>query len=226
MAVTTHYSPKPFTWSYSRLKNYEACPKKHLEVDIKKRFKEEESEQLAWGNSVHKALADYIQKGGPLPKGMEPYKRWCDMIVNGAGTNYVEQKLAITKDFTSCGYFDKDVWFRAVGDVIKINGSVGMIIDWKTGKILEDSVQLALAAACVFAEYPEVQVIRSMFVWLKEDADTREDFTRADMPGLWRVLWPRIEAMKVSHETSDYPAKQGGLCKRFCPVKSCAFNGG
>ena len=48
MAVTTTFDGKavvkPFSWSYSRLKNYEACPKKHYHLDIKKDLPPEESE--------------------------------------------------------------------------------------------------------------------------------------------------------------------------------------
>ena len=47
---------KAFAFSYSRIKNFEACPKRHLEVDLKKTFKEADSDQLTWGNAVHKAL--------------------------------------------------------------------------------------------------------------------------------------------------------------------------
>ena len=50
MAVTTYNKPKPFAWSYSRLKNFEVCPKRHFHVDIAKDFREEEGESLVWGN--------------------------------------------------------------------------------------------------------------------------------------------------------------------------------
>ena len=56
---TTSYGAtgKPFSWSYSRVKNYRSCPLKHYHVDIKKDYKEDESEILTWGNEVHGALA-------------------------------------------------------------------------------------------------------------------------------------------------------------------------
>ena len=57
---------------------------------------------------------------------------------------------------------------------------MGLVVDWKTGKILEDGVQLALAAACVFTHYPEVEHIRSEFIWLKDNATTPAYFKRRD----------------------------------------------
>jgi hypothetical protein len=98
-------------------------------------------------------------------------------------------------------------------------------VDYKTGKILEDGSQLALMAACVFAHHADVKKVRSEFVWLKEDATTRADFTRDDMTRVWRNLWPRIEALEHAHNTITYPPKPGALCKRWCPVTGCPHHG-
>lgn len=223
--VTTYNKPKPFAWSYSRLKNFESCPKRHYEVDIIKSVKEEESEQLKFGNMLHDALAKRIKDGTPLPKPFAQYEPWVERIADPQGKILVEQKLAITKDFAPCDFFDRQAWFRGIGDVIKIVGPVALILDWKTGKVLEDSQQLALMAQCVFSHHPEVQKVRSEFIWLKEDATTRADFTRDDMVKLWGGLFPRIEALEQAHRTTTYPARPGNLCRRWCPVSSCPHHG-
>lgn len=226
MNLTKTSKQKPFAWSYSRLKNYETCPKRHYHCDIAKDVKEEESEALLWGNEVHKQLARRLAKGTALPDGMEQYEDWCAKIIgNGDGRLLVEQKLAITKDFAPCGFFDGGAWFRGIGDVIKIVGPVALIADWKTGKIVEDSMQLALMAACVFAHYPDVQRVRSEFIWLKEDATTREDFSRDDLVGVWRSLWPRIEQLEAAYVAVAYPPKPGRLCRNWCPVAQCPHHG-
>jgi hypothetical protein len=228
MAVTVYHGSqaKPFTWSYSRLKNFEACPKKHFEVDIQKSIKEDDSDQLQWGDAVHKAMeARCGEKRTPLPDSMKDYEKWAERIVTPGGNIYVEQKLALTKDFAFCGYFERGVWFRAKGDLIKVVDDVALVIDWKTGKILEDSVQLALTAACVFAKFPEVKKLRSKFIWLQHDAETVEDFTPADMPGMWQSIWPRIKALEHAHNTTSYQAKPGRLCRSWCPVRSCPYYG-
>lgn len=236
--VTTGRRPKPFSWSYSKLKNFEACPKKHSSVDLQKKYKEAESESLKWGDFVHKGLAGVIlnrieNKAGrvpdiaPIPAGLEPMIPWVDRIMSGDGIILVEQQMAITANFAPTEWFGNDAWYRGIGDVVKINGDIGFVIDWKTGKILEDSQQLALMAACLFAHYPELQAVRSEFVWLKEgpDCSSREDFLRSDMPNMWRGLWPRIEVLKHAYETSSYPPKPSGLCKRYCPVVDCPYHG-
>jgi hypothetical protein len=146
-------------------------------------------------------------------------------VLHGGGKILVEQKLAINKEFGPESWFSDKAWYRGIGDVIKIVGPVALIVDYKTGKILEDGVQLALMAACTFAHHPEVKKVRSEFIWLKEDATTRADFTREGMADIWRNVWPRVEALEHAHNTMTYPAKPGPLCKRWCPVNVCPHHG-
>jgi len=225
VAVTTRHSPKAFAWSYSKLKNYEVCPRRHLQIDILKKYKED-SEQLSWGAAVHTAAAKRLANGTPLPKELhDMLEPWCAKIEEGGGKIYVEQKLALKEDKSPCGYFDNGVWFRSVADVIQIDGNVAGTYDWKTGKILEDSVQLALVAECVFSHHPDVQAVRSEFIWLKEDATTSEIFKRRDMPKFWRQLAPRIEALRRAYDTQTFPPTHNKLCRQWCPVTTCEFHG-
>lgn len=231
--VTTRHSgvvgrKKPFTWSYSRMKNFEVCPKRHYEVDIAKTFKDDSAEALLWGNAVHDALAKRCGPDKtPLPTGMQPFERWAQKVLMGEerAEIYVEQNLAITQDFKSCGFFDAGVWYRAKGDFMKVLGDIALIVDWKTGKILEDSYQLALSAACMFARFEHLKAVRASFVWLKEDAESSEIFYRDDMVKMWRSLWPRIEALKTAYETDNYPPAPSRMCRSWCPVTSCPNHG-
>lgn len=226
--VTTGGKPKPFSWSYSRLKNYETCPKRYYNIDVAKNFKEPDSEELTYGNTLHKVLADAISEKNPLPEGYKKFQKYVDRITkakNPEAQIIVEQQLAITKDFTPTTWFGDDVWFRGVLDAVKIVGPVAAILDWKTGKIIEDGIQLAMFAQCLFSHHPQVQKIRTEFVWLKHDATTRADFTRADMVSVWGGLLPRVQTLENAHKVMDFPPKSGGLCRRFCAVTSCPHHG-
>lgn len=217
---------KPFTWSFSKLKNYETCPKRHYEVDLAKNFVEEDSGQLVWGNKVHTGMAARLgPKKVPLPADMSLFEPWAAKVEGGIGVLYVEQKYAITKDFQKCDYFSPMVWYRGIGDVVRIADRVGLVLDWKTGKIKEDSVQLALTAQCLFSHYPELRKVRSVYAWLQEDAETSEVFDRADMAELWTGLLDRVWQLQNAYDTQAYPPKPGGLCKRYCPVISCPYHG-
>lgn len=224
--VTTGGRAKKFSWSYSKLKNFEVCPKRHWHVDIQKDAREEDSEQLQYGNSLHKALAAAISGTEPLPKPFANMQGWVDKVTSGSYDKIlVEQQLAIRDDYGPTEWFGKDAWYRGIADVIKLWGPVAVVLDWKTGKVKEDGVQLALMAACVFAHYPEVQKIRTEFIWLKEDAQTRADFSRADMAGMWNGVMPRVQMLEAAAKTTSYPAKPGALCRRWCPVTQCPHHG-
>lgn len=246
-AVTTTRSrpkkAKPFSWSYSKLKNFNSCPKRYWHIEVQKDVVEPESEQLKAGNLLHDAAHKRIEKGTALPATVTyraELEEWCRKILAGhahakafeaaapGARMLVEQKLAITDSFGPTTWFGTDeapAWFRGIGDVIKIVGPVALIVDWKTGKIIEDSQQLALMAACVFAHHPEVQRVRSQFIWLKEDAETRADYARADMPAMWAGILPKVRTLKTAHETTSFPAQPGALCRRWCPVTVCPHHG-
>jgi PD-(D/E)XK nuclease superfamily len=218
---------KPFTWSFSRLKNYETCPRRHNEVDNLKNFVEEAKPggPLHWGNAVHKALANALKGASPLPKEMEAYQKWVDAVLAGPGKLFVEEKYALTRTFEPTPYWAPNVWYRGVGDVVRINGDLGLVVDWKTGKILEDSVQLFLMAQCIFSHFPTVEYVRSEYIWLKENCTTEEQFSRKSVAGNWLVILDRVRTLEQAAIDKNYPPKPGRLCKRYCPVTTCQYHG-
>jgi PD-(D/E)XK nuclease superfamily len=226
--VTTGGKPKAFAWSYSKLKNFESCPKRYYNVDVAKVVKEEESEQLQYGNMLHKSLAEAISGKTPLPKAFTHLQGWVDKVQRSPTERprlLVEQQLAIDVNFGPTEWFSKTAWYRGIADVIKVMGPVAVVLDWKTGKILEDGVQLALMAQCVFAHHPDIQKIRTEFVWLKEDATTRADFTRDDMVKVWAGVMPRVQTLENAHKSANFPPKPGYLCRKWCPVDACPHHG-
>lgn len=216
---------KSFAWSYSKLKNYETCPKRHYEVDIAKIFSDEGGEALVWGNQVHSALAQACEGKAALPAEMADYQKWVDRVRAGSGELKVEQKYAITKEFQPTSWFGHNVWYRGIADVARIDGKVALALDWKTGKILEDHSQLMLMAQCIFAHFPQVQFVRTEYVWLKEDCSTGHTYTRQEVSNEWIGLLMRVSLLQNAHAQQDYPPKPGKLCRSWCPVVSCPHHG-
>jgi hypothetical protein len=221
--------PKEWSWSYSKLKNYDVCPKRHYEVDVLKNYDDKvgpdgkENKYLAEGNEAHDALAKACSGKAPLPEKFKHYQIWVDRVRSGPGKLLVEQKYAITRDFRPTTYFARDVWYRGIGDVVRLDGPVALVLDWKTGKILEDSVQLMLMAQCLFSHYPELRRVRSEFVWLKEDCTTPEVFDRQEVADQWIELLPRVSTLESASKSLTFPPKPGPFCKKSCPVDSCPF---
>lgn len=225
---------KPFSWSWSRLKNFEVCGKRYYETDVLKNYNDgENNETLQWGEAVHEAMAARCKLGVPLPKGMEAFEPWAQKVLVNSGRAIIETELelAIDDGFGPAPWFGArdgsgpQPWFRAKVDFLKRVDTIALLVDWKTGKIAEDSFQLALSAACVFAKYPEIQAVRCSFVWLKEDAESSETFYRADMVRMWRVLWPRISALHSAHQSLTFPPKPSRMCRQWCKVVSCPNHG-
>ena len=105
--VTTFNNPEgqpDIPWSYSRLKNYETCPKRHWHYDIFKDVKEPESDQLKDGFFVHDVLAKRIANATPLPPQVIEYEPWAVRVLTGPGQILVEQKLAIALDISQRVY--------------------------------------------------------------------------------------------------------------------------
>lgn len=214
-------------WSYSRLKNFEVCPLKHQQVDLLKAFKEPPSEQLEWGDQVHLAMKNAAQGKAPLPATMQMYQKWLEPVIKRpAGVELlVEQNFALDADLQPCEYYGPKAWFRIKIDLILLGPKKALVLDWKTGKPKDDSPQLMLSAQSVFSFFPQIEVVDSSFVWLQFDAERRETYTREDVAGGWVSLLERVRLMEQAAKLNNYPPKPSGICRRYCPVISCAFHG-
>ncbi len=209
-------------FSYSRLNAYEECPKKFHQVQIVKAFKENESEQMAYGSEVHKALELRIARGTPLPLHLAHLGPLMDTLEAGPGTKMTEQKMAITDQFTPTSWFGKDVYCRAIADLIISNGPKAAIFDYKTGKMTDDFTQMRLTGALYFHHAPEVESIELAFVWIKDKKVTRQSMFRHQISEVWSGLLPRIARYQAAFDKVEFPPRQGRYC-RWCPVQSCPY---
>jgi hypothetical protein len=223
---------KAFSWTYSKLKNSDVCPRKYHQVDILKKFKDS-TDQLMYGIKVHDALKDAIKGDRPLPDSFVDYQYWVDWARGLEGHKLVENKWALDRNFNETEYFGPRVWMRLHGDFINIapNGRVAILADWKTGKRIEDPVQLWLSALCLFAHHPDVEIVQAMFVWLKEcdgknngSCISVERIHRVNQAALWEKVLPRAEELERRHIQDDFPAWPGRHCT-WCPVSSCEHYG-
>ena len=213
---------QPFTWSYSRLKNYETCPKRSFHYDIKKDVVEPETPQLAEGNALHAAFDARIRKGTELPLGMGQHETLLARIADAPGRTYSEQKLALTDQFAPVGYFGKNVWFRTVIDAAKQpDDSFAIVFDWKSGKPTTDETQMQLIAATMMHHMPRLERVRTALVFVNHDHTERGEYVRGDLPEIWANILPRVNRLRQAREDEDYPPKPGGLCRRYCAVKTC-----
>ena len=216
-----------FTWSYSNLNSFEQCPKRHWHLKVQKDYKEEEGEHLVYGKQVHKALEDRVSKNTPLPLHLRHLDDICASICNRGAEVSTEVRLALNRDFRPVAFFAPDVWVRAVLDLVLINGSNAVAIDWKTGaKVNDDFTQLELAAAILMHTMEELENVSLGFVFTQVGTTLRSSIARADLTNVWNSILPRVRRMESSFHGSDFPARPCGLCRKYCPVTACPHNGG
>ena len=218
-------SKRPVQHSFSSVTLFETCPKKFWHLRIRKDVKDSQSSVGEYGQEAHKHFEHRLMKGKRLPMDLQHHEKVLKPLADAPGEGMPEQKLAINRSFEPTGFFDEDVWLRAIIDYVKLKDDRAVIIDHKFGKRKEGFDQIELCTA-VFACYrPEVTQYTGAFYWAKEKKFTRTKITPSDIPAIWEKFTARFERVEHAVAHDEFPAKPNGLCKNYCPVKSCPHNG-
>jgi len=209
-----------FAWSYSSLDQFESCNKKYYHLRVLKDFKAEPSDAMVEGREIHDALYKHVCKGVPLPVPLRPYETMAKKFIDFKGDKHGEMKLALNNKFQPVTFFAKDVWVRAVLDLVLVKGNTAYIIDWKTGKLKEGFDQLRLAAAVLSRYMPEVDKFKIAYVWLKDRKITASEVYKKEMKAVWMEYLPRIKNIERAMKTTTFPANSTPLCG-WCPINTC-----
>ena len=213
---------KPLAHSYSALKQYENCPKQYQMQRITKEIKPSFGEASIYGNRIHEQL-DQRMKGQALPEESVKYEELCQQLELMTGDLQTEQEMTLNMRLEPTGWWDSDAWFRAKVDVLIRNNTKAVVIDWKTGKHRPDFFQLELFALQTFSHYPDIDEVKSCFVWLKDLCMDSEVYLRSEAPALWDKFHGKVKRIQDSLDTGNWPAKPSGLCP-WCPAKNmCEF---
>ena len=133
-------------WSYSAIKTFDQCPKKYFHLKVVKDVKDEPGE----------AAELFVTNGTPIPEKFAFMRPIVEPLAKKQGTKYAEIKIGVSKALEPRGFFDKDVWYRGIADLLIVNGSKAWLVDYKTGKNAKyaDIKQLDLLAGAVFVHFP------------------------------------------------------------------------
>lgn len=229
---------KEFSWSFSKLKNYETCPRRYEAVDLHKYDEkvqgEEKSPELVRGDELHEAMRRRVQGAQNLPAQFIYMERWAEKLTQVMHPYQIiqcELKLSTDRQGRPTGYFDRTTWLRGKLDYLRIlptgDKDIGHIVDYKTGRPTKvfDPTQLMLNAHLVFSHYKQVQNVRVDYLWTEYNDTTHENYSREQMPELMAELLPRVTKLEEAHRTNEFPPRPCGLCKDYCPVTTCEFHG-
>jgi len=215
--------------SYSSVKDYEGCGRRYHEVRILKRYKSQDTTATLYGTAVHKAFEDFIKLRTPLPESFAHYLPFVEPLAAHPGDIRCEEKMAIRVDFSPCGFFDKDVWFRGIPDYLAISksGKTALVGDYKTGKSSRyaDTAQLELMAAMVMLHHPTVEKVKGALLFVVVGDIIKAEYTRAQLPEILSKWAGRAGAIEKAAEVGVWNPRSSALCK-FCPVSSCEFHHG
>ena len=218
---------KPITWSYSSLSLFQQCPKKYYHMRVLKDIVEPETEAIMFGKEVHKAAEDYIGKGTPIPEKYKFIEPVLQILNAMPGKKLVEYRMGLTKELKACDFFDKDVWFRGVGDLVILDGDTASVIDYKTGKSAQyaDTKQLELMALCVFKHFPQVERVKAGLAFVVCEEFVKSKYNKDEAPQKWITWLQEINKLEAAHTNDVWNAKPNFTCRKFCPVKDCEHNG-
>jgi hypothetical protein len=215
--------------SYSSVKDYEGCARRYHEVRILKKFKSKDTEATLYGTAVHKAFEDYIKDGTPLPANFAHYKPFVEPLAAHPGDIRCEERMAIRVDFSPCGFFDTDVWFRGIPDYLAISksGKTALVGDYKTGKSSRyaDTAQLELMAAMVMLHHPTVQKVKGALLFVVVGDIIKAEYTRTQLPEILSKWAGRAGAIEKAVDVGVWNPRSSALCK-FCPVSTCEHHHG
>lgn len=222
---------KPIPWTHSHLDRFKNCPHQFAEVKVYKRYADAAMDG-GWGNWVHDQISEHWLLDPPIAwhANMVPYAPHVERVVAwareiGSSEEYFERKLAINTRLQPCDFFAKDVWSRGVVDLLTINREArrARAVDWKTGKVKPDNVQLERFVLLILAGHPEIDTVETSFEWLQfpQEQPTRAVWTREQTHDLWRKQLPILLNYKQAFDNEVWTKRPSGLCRGWCPVETC-----
>lgn len=216
------------TWSYSSLKTFEQCPKKYYHLRVVKDVKDEGSDATLYGQELHKAAEDYLKEGKPIPPKFQFIQDVVDAIKDIPGEKHCELKLGVKQTdagYEPCGFFDKDVWWRGIGDVVVVQDDVAFSLDYKTSKNAKyaDLKQLDILAAALFTHFPQIKKVKSALAFVVSNEFIRKEHFAEMRDSYFATFQPELDRLATAEETGVWNTNTGPLCK-FCPVTSCEHN--
>lgn len=229
-------------YSFTSIKEFHQCPKRWYENRILKRWEFKETEATKFGTRVHKALeeAALANRGEPaatLPYSLSMYQPLADAIQSAKEQGNVvvpEQVIGMTYD--GKGVLGRtDIWWA---NDVKIAGICDITIltpdysyaklgDYKTGSSkYPDMEQLDLMALLTFTEYPTVQTIEAMLMFVKEGTTypaRPKVYQRSDMAEINSTFDGYIADIENHKAQNHFPDNGGNPLCGWCVVEDCPF---
>lgn len=229
--------PNQIAWSWSRLDDFENCPRKFLHKYILKDLpRQGYIPHLEKGKYYHHGLEMMVKHGyeaalDMLPADTRDKQEWKPKVlksmlqhkpivdaVRNAPIFHAELSIAYDVNMSKVDWFGKTVWCRVIYDAVAIwPGQKAFVLDWKTGKHKEKITdQLKLFGGSALHEY-DVPEVETDYIWLEHGKRTKSVYRQQDKEPIWQDFRERSNLIQVAQEAGNWPANPNPLCA-WCDV--------
>jgi hypothetical protein len=214
--------------SYSSLSLFEQCPAAFHAIKVVKLYPFRATPETEFGNRAHEALENYGKHGTPLPAEFSNYQWVCDGIIDQLGPRRAfEYEFAFNRTGHKVGLKDwSNKWFMGMADVLDIDGTHALVVDYKTGGSRYPKVQqLSLMSLFVFLEFPEVETVSGLLLFLQDGVayppDGAATWSRAEhFDALWAEWQGKGTLVEEHVRMGVWPATPNNLCG-WCVHTTC-----
>ena len=204
-------------YSYSFFNDFASCPRKAQHKFVLRDLPKETSEAMARGIVVHEAMEKRLTAREPLTGDLEPYEPFALALEPHAP--HAEVELGMTIKGHGCSFWSPNVFLRGKVDVAVTRGDKCLIIDWKTGKVREDPLELEIFSLLLKCNNSDLSHFTGRYVWLKELRLGKEHVVSPVRA--WDYVKRQDEQVKgLERQGGEWPANPGPLCA-YCGVKTC-----
>ena len=211
--------------SYSSITTFEKCARKYHRLRILKDVKDESGPEAQYGTDFHLAAEQFVRDDTPMPDRFQSFAPIVKSVKQLPGEKYVELKFGVKRGaegWEPCGFFDDDVEWRGIADLMVVNESNGRLLDWKTGKnaTYADIRQLDLMAGAMFVLFPQLETIKGALAYVVSGNLIPKEYYWEDMNQYLTVFDPVMQRLKAAEENDVWNPTPSPLCG-WCPVKDC-----
>lgn len=228
---------KELALSWSKLECFEQCPRKFFAMHIAKVTPSDFSlPHLEFGKKIHSALEHRIMQGKPMRGDAKRFQPYADGLLKMTGNMALqtpiicEQNWAIDATGKGCDYFGDTVFFRGKADVCFGADGILYIYDWKTGQGKYPKPEQLELLALIAKGQPQLREYTKVsgsliFIEANKKVTVNVGLNDQQHSNLMSTYLEKAIGIIDCYEHDDWAMNESPLCK-FCPVKSCVYNGG
>jgi RecB family exonuclease len=208
--------------SFSAINTFKQCPRKFNHLYVLKDVANEAGQAAIEGTQVHEALEQALKARTPLPEPYAPYQVYVDSILASGGVVEVERGLALNQALEPCDWYDAALVGKV--DVLITKDANAQVLDWKTGKVRDNVLQLTIYSVLVMQHYLNIEVLTAANVYLRSGAvGVATRFSREKLGQNKATVAGWFHKIDTQMDKGRWPESPSALCG-WCPVTTCKYH--